>query len=627
MSVEAVSQTTTDDRNVMTHRSAWMGLLVFLACWLAWMAWRHEVLRLPPYDEQAVGLWREAAYLAETGFDYHGLLYDEPHTMSPQMGARSYVISVLPTLLALVMQFGPGAKFTILLTHSVTFAMATAAVLLVVWLCRQRMGLGWAALTGLAVATTPLFAVQAELVGMDMPVMLFALLAATAIARERFIMATLLSLAAFFMKANGLLVTASVWGVLLLRLLAPATIARRRTCADLAVCLVVLAIEASLIAWGDRSLDARRWVVADFGGFFGLLGLSRMIDWCPEQVVLLVVGILASVVWLARGHSALSAADHGGLIGRLRALAQLAWREPVWCFAWLLVLATLASTARYIFTPRYYSSAVPFAFLATVLPLLGLPAIRPLAGLFLLTFISFNLLNQDGRFLPDVGRIGQAWFDVNPYIRPRWSVFTERSREYLPDLRSNMAVMKQLEEHHADDEIFLAYPFTVFAAHPSMGYVERALPAHRILRYADAVSALEESAALSDSARPGKGPLFLIFAAGRSFFPAPSAIGTRLYDDHQQVPLVLYQIPWSEIPREPRAFEDWYLDQTWPWTRRAQCFGDRLDYLIATERFERAEREIDSILHQHTWGEPYLSCRAMIHEKQRARRPGSSPPD
>ena len=610
----------------MTFRSAWLRPLVFLAVWLGWMACRREVLSLPPYDEQAVGLWREAAYLAETGFDYRRLLYDEPHTMSPQMGARSYVISVLPTLVALLMRFGPGAQFTILMTHVLTFAMASAVVLLVAWLGREKVGLWWGALIGLALATTPLFAVQAELVGMDMPVMLFAILAATAIARERFVVATLLSLAAFFMKANGLLVTAGVLGVLILRMVASAesSAARRRSWPALAACLLTLALEAAIIAWGDRSLDARQWVVADFGGFFGLLGLSRMIDWCPDQVVLLLVGVAASVLWVApRGALFISGRGRfGHLFARIRGLADVAWQEPVWCFAWLVVLATLASTARYIFTPRYYSSAVPFAFLAAVLPLVRVPPLRPLAGAFLLSLAAFNVLNQDGRFLPDIGRVGKQWFDVNPYIRPRWSVFTERSREYLPDLRSNMAVMKQLEQRYSGNEIFLAYPFTVFAAHPSMGYVERALPAHRILCYADAVAALQKVAALPDDAHPGAGPLFLIFASGRSFFPAPTSIGTRLYDDHQQVPLVLYQIPWSEIPREQRDFEDWYLDQTWPWTRRAQCFGERLDFLLATERFERAEREVDFILHQHTWGEPYLSYRAMIHEQQRARRAG-----
>ncbi|MGE0538283.1 MAG: hypothetical protein AB7O68_25195 [Pirellulales bacterium] len=608
----------------MTLRSGSRGLLLFLACWLGWMAWRNEVLRLPPYDEQATGLWYEAAFLSETGFDYHRLLYDEPHTMSPQMGARSYVISVLPTLLALVMRFGPGADFTILLTHALTFAMATAVVLLVVWLCRPKLGPWGAGLAGLTLATTPLFAVQAELVGMDMPVMLFAVLAATALAHERFVVATLLSMAAFSMKANGLLVTASILGVLVLRLLStPQSVDRRRSWPALAVCLLALAVEAGLVAAGDNSFSVRESIISRYGGFFGLLGPSRMIDWCPDQVVVLIVGVVASIVWMRRGVDDGRSAAGRGVPGRLvvgfRALAQLAWRQPVWCFAWLLVLATLASTARYIFTPRYYSSAVPFALLATVLPLWGLPALRPLAGAFLLGLATFNLLNQDGRFLPDIGQVGKAWFDTDPYVRPRWCVFTERSREYLPDLRSSMAVMKQIEDHYLNEEVFLPFPFIVYAAHPSMGYVERPLPAHRILRYADAVDALRKAATSPGNKRPGEGPIFLIFASGRSFFPAPSAIGQRLYDDHLPVPLVLYQIPWSEVPRDARALEDWYLDQTWPWTAREQSFGERLHFLLATDRFRRAERENNYFLHERIWGEPFLTYHALIRQRQAAR--------
>src|SRR5262245_14432160 len=74
----------------------------FLICFTLLCLFRFETLAVPPTREQARGMWYEAIFLAETGFDYVRLMTQEP---GPDLnGARNYCTSVMPTLLAVVMR-------------------------------------------------------------------------------------------------------------------------------------------------------------------------------------------------------------------------------------------------------------------------------------------------------------------------------------------------------------------------------------------------------------------------------------------------------------------------------------------------------------------------------------------
>src|SRR5579884_1039643 len=53
-------------------------LLAALAAFATLAIWRYEVLWLPPYYETAMGLFREADFLAATDFDYLRLRFHEP---------------------------------------------------------------------------------------------------------------------------------------------------------------------------------------------------------------------------------------------------------------------------------------------------------------------------------------------------------------------------------------------------------------------------------------------------------------------------------------------------------------------------------------------------------------------
>ena len=65
---------------------------------------RWEIIDSPPYYDFAIGIWPEAQFLADTNFDYHRLRYEENHALDVQGGPRSYITSVIPRLLSLLLQ-------------------------------------------------------------------------------------------------------------------------------------------------------------------------------------------------------------------------------------------------------------------------------------------------------------------------------------------------------------------------------------------------------------------------------------------------------------------------------------------------------------------------------------------
>ena len=580
----------------------WVGLWLLVAVLIG--VWDREVIDSPPYEDQAVGWWLEADFLADSGFDYYALLYEQEHYMSGQGGARSYMISVLPTLLALVMTTAPDVQTTIVVVHLFGFACAAAILLLMYGVLRPRVGMAMAVAAPLAMATTPLFHTQVKIVGMDVPLTVFSLLAAICVWKRRYVLAAAVSMVAFAMKATGGLVVMATIVFLGLRwLLGGARLSaseRRRLRRGLLANALALAAQTAIVAWGDTSV-AILWG-SDWPNVWSL---PYAVAWCPEVVaVFLITAALA--LWCmvtALRHDA--AGDSEAAARRVTArraaidsvvpgdggpgvrLERFLRRDDVLVLSMIVVVGMLAASSLYIFIPRYFTSAMPFLFIAWAT---AWPRGRkwwPAGWVLLLGLSTLNVVNADGRFYPPIDRVAAGLFEQTASIYARSCPFTERSDEYLDDHRSNQAAIRLLESRYAESPIFACRPLLHYLREPRLGYVRRGLQVVSAETFGSAIRGFVQWA--QTGGKRGEWPIFVWSGEARTILPAPQPTDEILYDDGMSPPLIVFRrrVPEQAL-QTAAAAETWFLDQTWPGPWMGERLQNRVLYLVETDRLQRA---------------------------------------
>ena len=121
----------------------------------------------------------------------------------------------MPGLLALLMIGVQDPATVFQIWHLLTFAITSLIATLVLYSTCTSIG----SLTGLllitSMLTTPIFRVQTEMVGMDMPMALFGLMGALQLVRGRLGWSAVCMTIAFLMKPSGLLYSMAAIGYLL----------------------------------------------------------------------------------------------------------------------------------------------------------------------------------------------------------------------------------------------------------------------------------------------------------------------------------------------------------------------------------------------------------------------------
>lgn len=460
-------------RDVGGARAKW--LLGFLVAFLAITLWRWEIVDSPPYWDSAMGLFLEADFLAESGFDYRRLIFEEKRFL--EGGRAVYLNSVLPTFVAILMTVFPSPRGVIIAYHLFTFACAAAIGLLVVSLLRARAGTIAAVAVAVALVTTPVFATQVDMLGMDLPLLALALVVAKFLANERYVLAALASLASFFIKSTGQAVTTAVMVYLVLLLLArwnQGGNARKRLWLGLGTTLLALAIEVQL-SMTIQSLPTSEHEQWEPDLWQGVEILKSLWTWCPDVVVLFAVTLplwVGMFAWkVARGaRPAARGNDEGGGTSWDRwsvALRGEIWDKRIALFGWIVIFGMLLAFALVYTIPRYL--ILPLAFLYVILGVTWLfgRRWRPVATGLVALVVGFNLWNADGRFLRELGQ-------VDPWDK-RTGAILERSREYLADHRSNLELARYLEANGRDWYIVAPNPFVHFLSLPRLGYVRSPL--------------------------------------------------------------------------------------------------------------------------------------------------------
>jgi hypothetical protein len=564
---------------------------------------RWDLLDSPPFQDQAVGLWTEADFLARSGFDYHRLLYDEHHFMDDEPGPRSYMISVLPTLVAIGMRALPDVDSLIVVNRVISYALGALIVTLVTTVLWPRVGWLLALALAAAMLTTPLFLVQLDIMGMDVPLAAAMLLTSVLLFKERYVAAAALSMVAFALKATGQLITLASLAWLLLLLIFGAgrvEVAQLKKLAiGLLANLLVLSIQFAAIYFGDTSvghLSTDDWPE--------ILKPQRAIfSSTPDIGLLLLIAITGIViVYLARLLREFPQRTEASWLRRLQGTIY-GWlvSSPQLVVSSIIICGLLVSSTMLIYTPRYVFCAVPFLYLILGSLLGNLQLAWPRASWVALGAIACltgaNLANQRGAYFPEIANLDhEVWAGI-PGLTPRSCAFTERSREYLADHESNQRAFRLLDEQYYDRPIFAASPYKFLLSLPSLGHVHHKFEVHDASLWTLAIAEFRDVMLRSSSQTPQHDPIFVWFGHARVTLPPPEPGDEIIYDDGLEPPLVLFikHLP-ADVPRTARAIEDWYIEHTWSRDFLVARVRERPDFLKTTGRFDRALLELDEAI-------------------------------
>ncbi|MBY0588585.1 hypothetical protein K2X85_15530 [bacterium] len=513
--------------------------------------------------------------------------------MDPQMGARSYMISIAPTVVALLMTLLPSIPVAIFVGHLLTLALASLG-LVVFWRMSQPIiGELLAALATLAVLTTALFSAQIDQLGMEIPLATCTILAVSASTQNAWGRAITYSLFAFAVKSTGILVSASITGYLILLGIMLFSEGRRSEAAALlrfiAMGVAIVAAEAALVAWGDTTISMRLAIPWPRS-----LSLDQGVLWCPDFGILLLLSAIGSMVHLK--HFLIAKREGDGKGSKwLRAHA-----SPLICM--LIVAGLTIAMRRYIFIPRYATLAVPLFYLI-ILSAWSLQnksfnyiVISPImASAALVAVVSFQCWNSNGRYFPSISDIVDREHPVLTMFHSRMCAYTERSREYLADHLSALSAMKRLEIAHAESLILADIPYNWYLTKPRLGYVTKALP--RVISARDLSRTIEEfSKAVLSVSQPR--PIFVFAPRTRAIFPSPGSFANVIYRDELTPPLVVYEVIRERIPKTRIDLEEWYLKKTWENNFVGQRSLSRSPFLIRTGRALQSSNEIEIGLQQ-----------------------------
>lgn len=460
-----------------TRRSSITWLLAFLFLTAGIGAVRREIIDSPPYYDFATGLFVEADFLARTNFDYTALFYEQDRWLLG--GAGVYLTSVLPTFLAVLMKVLPTARDVLMAFHLFTFACASLTALVVYALVRRQTNRVGGILIAAGLLTLPIFSVQIDMLGMDLPMTACGVVAAWLAVNERYAWASFASTMAYLMKATGMLVTVSLWLYLAVVILfghrtATASIRRKRWL-GLGACSVALALQFTLNQWVaqiPRDSNIESWNVSQ-RLFFGENMIRFTPYWFPDVLVLLAIALVGTLIIVLADAATRQTARHsrGVIPAVVRFLSAAFMRRRAVFFGWIVIgLLAGVMTMRYVL-PRYCTLGAPFLFVILGTILFSFESLRRIAAVAVCVLIMLNLANWNGDFYP-----GQDF-------ARRTGALLERSHEYLKDHRSNIEVVRLLVAEHDGVPIIAPAPFVQFLTLPSLGYVDEPLEGYSLSRF------------------------------------------------------------------------------------------------------------------------------------------------
>jgi len=136
---------------------------------------KFEILFFPPYGDPVTGAWPEAVWLARHNFNYFELFQQAEYAHG---GPKVYFFSLYPGFLALLIKLIPSTKAFLAINHLMTFAMSAVIVALFRGILLKITDHSIAFLSAALLLFLPLVQSQTEMINMEVPCLLFFMLAA-----------------------------------------------------------------------------------------------------------------------------------------------------------------------------------------------------------------------------------------------------------------------------------------------------------------------------------------------------------------------------------------------------------------------------------------------------------------
>lgn len=525
-----------------------------------------------------MGLFLEADFLARTHFDYAALFSRERRFI--EGGSAIYLVSIMPSLVALAMSCLPNARWVVVFGHLFSFAVASALLMLLFALLRRWLSPPQAVLICLAVVTTPLFAAQVDMIGMDLPMAAATVLAMWFLVHQRYVAGVLSSMLSFFIKISGGLGTAALLlyflGSLALGPWAGPRGASRRRWIGLGAAMVALSLELIVVDW-SRGLPQSQVEQYESNVNEGFASLAETRFWCPDLVILFfaVLAAFVLVILIKLTLAVQHARRHGG-DSRTRAAVVILWTRRYQLFAWAVVLGTLAVLSRIYTIPRYLTLPLIFLWFNVALLLFTELRLRRVGVALVAAVIAFNLANAWGRFYPVA--TSQDRFDG------RTGAFLERSREYLADHRANLQAVEVLRRAASGRKIVAPNPFVHFLSVPSLGYVDAPLQGYAVNTFT--TSSFPPIGALRGAAAED---LIFVWVENRfsqlaqCVLPRPAPDDEMLFHDGSPVSLAVF-VKRLDATVPPSRRKELYTNLLWP----AEKTAEQAEELLARGKLSEA---------------------------------------
>jgi hypothetical protein len=523
-----------------------MTLLVTLATFVLLLILRSNVLHDPPYWDGAMGAWGEANAVANRAFDVRHHLLKEP--MWLQGGDAVYRIS-LPVYAIAFGMVNLSTPHLIIVTHIISFFIASLLAVTFYSAMRGVVGHLAALLSTLALMTSPLFSSQIDMVGIDLPALLFGWVAISSCVNRQYGLSSVASLLAFLSKPSGMVYTMAIVGFLVIRLLASLDSRFRsdlgRTLVGLAVNGLSLTVQWSILSWLFARGYGTNWRV-----------LMLIPYWVPDIALLLVISMIGFAAYVLfdreRGETFTSF------------LHRLTNQHGLLSISLLVLVLLFAGLTKVSAIPRYliYGYAPLFALFTGVL--FWRKDQAALAMKILMGIVLINIVNWKGLMYPSSEACGR-WEGFSAGTTAHEGSFLERSRAFRDDLQDVRKAIVAAQKDGAP--VVAGGAFANYLTSPRLGYVNAPVNGYLSDGLRDNYHSMKSPAALLHDL-----PRELVFiycqtSLAESFplldMPKPEETDEILFSSGGRWPIVVFKRKWdSSISNQELTFE--IARRLWP---------------------------------------------------------------
>jgi hypothetical protein len=401
-----------------------------------------EVLTFPFYGDAIGGPCAEGFWLAQHNLNYWQLFHEPTYTMG---GPKVYLTSIFPAFLAIGLRLLINIKLYLAVNHLVVFAEGAITVAVLRQILRRNFKDADALLVAITLLSFPLFQSQVEAINMEMPMVMFSVLATDRLITRRMCSAAIFAMLAALVKGVAVLICAVVFVTGIIVFLTDTKKEVRR----------------SGLIWGSAALGfalldclAVTWIFRN-DGRMSLMGWMRGWESIRHMLISaiyaisLVVLIGASRQWMNQARREKAAA----VLQRVFPTIVMFLCAGAW-FAFFLN-ATAVS-------PRYRLLLIPFT-------------------IYCAYWAASLLMQRWPRFLRVMVVGSILFFFIVSYgvTYPRAAannhVILERSLEYRNDIKLNMKLAKILQDRYNNEVVAAPFSIAQQLAIPALGYVKAPL--------------------------------------------------------------------------------------------------------------------------------------------------------